>query len=67
MPLISVIVPAYNHLDKVLLCLYSLRDLSNDKSNVEYLVQEDFSSDYKGTDVIDGKLVLNDAPGIGLK
>lgn len=51
---LSVIIPAYNNLPKILRCLNSLQALA--KHPVEYLVQDDASPEYDLRELIQGKL-----------
>jgi O-antigen biosynthesis protein len=53
---LSVIVPAFNHLDLLLLCLYTLRACAYDKRTIQYLVQDDASPEYDVTSVVQPEL-----------
>lgn len=55
---LSVIIPAFNNIDMVLLCLYSLRAHANTQTEIEYLVQDDASPEYDGRRVISSDLAL---------
>jgi O-antigen biosynthesis protein len=43
---ISVVIPAYNHLEDVLVCLNTLQAMAADNSRVQYLIQDDASPQY---------------------
>lgn len=49
---ISVIVPAYNHLPEVMACLNSLRHFCQNRYDIEFLVQDDYSTEYSAEAVI---------------
>ena len=46
-PRLSVIIPAYNHLEKVTRCLRLVRE-TTDPELTEVLVQDDSSTEYNG-------------------
>lgn len=53
---LSVVIPAFDQLDKLLACLYSLRAHAEEKAEIEYLVQDDASAEYDGPSLIHSEL-----------
>lgn len=56
MKIITVIIPAYNHLNLILRCLHSLKITAYRNDDIEYLVQDDCSPEYNLQKNIDNNL-----------
>lgn len=62
-PRLSILIPAYNHLDKVLRCVQALK-ATTDPAHTEILVQDDASPLYNGPLLL-GELCQRNSPNLG--